>query len=153
GGADLVAIPADYNTTVSAVPIDDLAVVTNLWSFTGASIDGSGDLKIEYNCGGGPCLNGSLIGLHLQTSDVASTIAPDAGAESLQEFDYQIPATEFGLMLCLDILPVNSNSFTIKKETLQGTFPTSWKTLFVGVSVINSKQGATPDNQNVTVAA
>jgi hypothetical protein len=158
GGPALGPIAAAPLTTVAQVPNDNFVVTTDLWGLTPAQLDGSADLKFTYTCNGGPCQKGMLLIAQIQTTDRVSAPAnPDAGADagaaaSLAPYDFLPPSSEFGLILCRDLLTQNQNEFTISKEVI-AQLPQTWHTAFVQVTIANARRTATSEGQPLNVIA
>lgn len=142
GGADLKA----WTLTTPPSSRDDLVVTTDLWAVTPQAVDGSADLKIEYNCGGGPCGMAQLVNVIIQTSD-----GRDSDAAPPSPFDFPTAKGEFGLINCVDFLSFNGTGFTVTKELL-ALLPPTWTDLRVVVSTVNSAVNQV-DGQPTTLGA
>lgn len=128
GGADLKG----WALQVPPSPNDNIAIKNDLWNVTGAMIDGSQDLKIEYDCGGAPCGMAAFVNVQIQTSDGrALADAPP------NPFDFPQAKGEFGFVNCVDFLGFNGSGFTVAKELL-AAIPNTWTDARVVVSTINA---------------
>lgn len=128
GGTDLKA----WALQVPPSPNDNIVVKNDLWNTTGAMVDGTQDLKIEYECGGGPCGMAALAMVLIQSSDGRPA---DAGPPS--PFAFPDATNEFGLVQCVDLLGFHGSSITVPKEVL-ATIPQSWTDLRIVVGTVNA---------------
>jgi hypothetical protein len=104
-----------------------------------SAFDGSQDTTFEYNCGGATCGNATLIAVIIDTSDGSP---PDGAAP--KPFEYPPPTQESGRVLCIDLFPAHTSSYTIKKELLK-VLPQSWKHARVTIATANSGKGFSPN--------
>jgi hypothetical protein len=132
GGSDLT--PWALKGTVADT--DNFAVTTDLWSVTQAMVDGSADLSIDYNCGGGPCTKGSTIVTVIQSTDGTTKSGPDAGdAGPGNPFAFPQAKNEFGMIVCREFLGQYQNKYTVAKGLL-AQIPTTWTDLRIVVATV-----------------
>lgn len=135
GGADLPA----WTVKVKPSPNDNLVVKTNLYGLQASDVDGSKDLKLEYECGGAPCGMAAAIFVNIVSSNARSGPPSNPWA-----FPGDVPTdpfpTEFGVISCLDLLSFNGKEYTVPKEVL-AQIPGTWNDLRVVVATTNSNFG------------
>ena len=154
GGA---AVPAWSASENPSKHLDEFNVATNLWMVPPSAVDGSGDLVINYDCGGMPCSptspNASVAAVVIQSTDARSS--EDGGANDplgpMGPFEFNPAKKEFGLILCKDFLGFNPSSFTVKKELL-AQIPGSWTDLRIVVATAAAHQSSSSNDQHTVLA-
>jgi len=147
GGANVKPIPkTEPITTVGT----DLTVTTDLWHIAPSQVDGSNDFKVEYNCGGAACQDGTIAALQILTTDGSPPPPLDAGpgGDDLSQFQFPAPQANFGLVVCEDLLTANASAYNVDKSVIS-VLSSPWTALYVQVATAHFQLGATKDNDQI----
>jgi hypothetical protein len=148
GGADVGPIPP---TDVQSSTIDDIKVTTDLWGITGAMVDGSQDLTINYTCNGGSCENADAVSIMMMVTDGQG--GPPPTDPTLAPYSFYPFEKVFNVITCMEPGNLAPNSFTLTKEFLGKIFGgVGWHQIYTQISFPIQRIGSTAEGNAFVIS-